>query len=122
MTRLRGGAALAVAMVFAGSTLVGCEGLARPADGGGPSGSGAPADGDGRGDGQAVNPLDNPGGTKPGLAAITSTEDRARARDVIEKVATKGRGPRTGCERDEFGYASMDSAPRDRTQGVVGCA
>ncbi|GHD14990.1 lipoprotein [Streptomyces violarus] len=117
MTRLRGGAALAVAMVFAGSTLAGCEGLAPPADGGGPSGSGVPADGDGR----AVNPLDNPDGTKPGLAAITSTADRARARAVIEKVGTKGRGPRTGYERDEFGYAWKDSAPRDVPFSHNGC-
>ncbi|MGX5214926.1 HNH endonuclease family protein [Streptomyces violaceus] len=117
MTRLRGGAALAVAMVFAGSTLAGCEGLAPPADGGGPSGSGVPAAGDGR----AVNPLDNPDGTKPGLAAITSTADRARARAVIEKVGTKGRGPRTGYERDEFGYAWKDSVPRDVPFSHNGC-
>ncbi|CAL9475048.1 HNH endonuclease family protein [Streptomyces sp. NPDC015242] len=117
MTRLRGGAALAVAMVVAGAALSGCEGLEPPADGGGASGSGAPAAGDGR----AVSPLDNPDGTKPGLAAITSTEDRARARALIEKVATKGRGPRTGYDRDEFGYAWMDSAPREVPWSHNGC-
>ncbi|BCL20973.1 HNH endonuclease family protein [Streptomyces tuirus] len=106
MTRLRGGAALAVAMVFTGSALAGCEGLAPPADGGGASGSGAPAAGAGR----AANPLDNPGGTEPGLAAVTSGADKERARALTDKVATKGRGPRTGYERDEFGYAWMDTA------------
>ncbi|GAA4313973.1 HNH endonuclease family protein [Streptomyces venetus] len=117
MARLRGGAVLAAAMVFAGSALTGCEGLAPPADGSGPSGSGVPTAGDGR----AVSPLDNPDGTKPGLAAITSTGDRARARAVIEKVETKGRGPRTGYERDEFGYAWMDSAPGDVPFARNGC-
>ncbi|MFJ4818448.1 HNH endonuclease family protein [Streptomyces sp. NPDC088801] len=93
-------------MVFTGSALAGCEGLTPPADRGGASGSGAPAAGDGR----AANPLDNPDGTEPGLAAVTSGADKARARALIEKVATKGRGPRTGYERDEFGYAWMDTA------------
>ncbi|MGW0293384.1 HNH endonuclease family protein [Streptomyces tuirus] len=93
-------------MVFTGSALAGCEGLAPPADGGGASGSGAPAAGAGR----AANPLDNPGGTEPGLAAVTSGADKERARALTDKVATKGRGPRTGYERDEFGYAWMDTA------------
>ncbi|MFD7242501.1 HNH endonuclease family protein [Streptomyces massasporeus] len=117
MTRLRGGAALAVAMVFTGSALAGCEGLTPPAEGGGSSASGAPAAGDGR----AANPLDNPDGTKPGLAAVTSGADKERARALIEKVATKGRGPRTGYERDKFGYAWMDSAPRDVPFSHNGC-
>ncbi|QCD56360.1 HNH endonuclease [Streptomyces hawaiiensis] len=117
VTRLRGGAALAVAMVITGSALAGCEGLAPPADGVGPSGSGAPAAGDGR----AANPLDNPDGTKPGMAAITSGADKERARALIDKVATKGRGPRTGYEREKFGYAWMDSAPRDVPFSHNGC-
>ncbi|MEU2911653.1 HNH endonuclease family protein [Streptomyces massasporeus] len=117
MTRLRGGAALAVAMVFTGSALAGCEGLTPPAEGGGSSASGAPATGDGR----AANPLDNPDGTKPGLAAVTSGADKKRARALIEKVATKGRGPRTGYERDKFGYAWMDSAPSDVPFSHNGC-
>ena len=117
MTRLRGGAALCVAMVFTGSALAGCEGLAPPADGGGSSASGAPAAGDGR----AANPLDNPDGTKPGRAAITTGADKERARALIEKVATKGRGPRTGYERDKFGYAWMDSAPHDVPFSHNGC-
>jgi hypothetical protein len=41
---------------------------------------------------------------------VTSEADRAAARKLIETVATKGRGPRTGYDRDEFGYAWMDTA------------
>lgn len=62
-------------------------------------------------DGRAVSPLDNPDGTKPGLAPITSDADRSKARALIAEVATKGRGPKTGYSRDQFGYAWMDSAP-----------
>jgi len=60
--------------------------------------------------GPGTNPLDNPDGTKPGLAALTSAADKAKARVLIEKVATKGRGPKTGYDRDKFGYAWMDTA------------
>lgn len=91
-------------------------------------------------------PLNNPDGTKPGLAPLTSDADRAAARKLIEKVSTKGRGPKTGYERDKFGYAwkdSVDGIPLSRNgcdtrmismlraamglfsqrmQGVVGCA
>ncbi|MEV7690539.1 HNH endonuclease family protein [Streptomyces bungoensis] len=94
------------AVVATGGLLAGCKDIAPPVDGG-PSGSAVSDAGDGR----AVNPLDNPDGTKPGLAAITSAGDKAEARTLIGKVATKGRGPKTGYERDKFGYAWMDSAP-----------
>ncbi|MFB4305740.1 HNH endonuclease family protein [Actinomadura sp. GTD37] len=103
--RLLAAAALAVAVPLAVS---GCEetlGAGGPS--GGASGGAPPA----RGDGNASSPLDNPDGTEPGLAAIGSGGDRAKARTLITKVATKGRGPKTGYERDEFGYAWMDSAP-----------
>ncbi|MFE9452548.1 HNH endonuclease family protein [Streptomyces sp. NPDC006739] len=103
MTRLRGGAAAAVVMMVA---VAGCKG-AVPSAGGGPSGSAVPTAGNGR----AVSPLDNPDGTKPGLAPITSSADEAKARSVIGKVATKGRGPKTGYKRSDFGYAWTDSAP-----------
>lgn len=105
MTRLRGGAAGAAAMLGMVVLLAGCEGVELPADSE-PSGSG-PAVSSGR----AVSPLDNPDGTKAGLAAITTDADRTKARALIEKVDTKGRGPKTGYDRDEFGYAWMDSAP-----------
>lgn len=105
MTRLRGGAAGAAAMLGMVVLLAGCEGVELPADGE-PSGAGPVV-----GSGRAVSPLDNPDGTGPGLAPITSDADRARARALIEKVETKGRGPKTGYDRDKFGYAWMDSAP-----------
>lgn len=78
--------------------------------------SGTPSDGSSAGgpvasDGRAVSPLDDPDGTKPGLGAITSDAARARARALIAKVSTKGRGPKTGYSRSQFGYAWMDSAP-----------
>jgi hypothetical protein len=41
---------------------------------------------------------------------MTSEADRGEARRLIEKLAVKGRGPKTGYERDEFGYAWMDTA------------
>jgi hypothetical protein len=98
-------AALAAAVGVAG-----CKDLktAAPDSGAGnPSGGSGPAVSDGR----AVSPLDNPDGTKAGLAAITSAADKAKARTLIAKVAVKGRGPKTGYSRDQFGYAWMDSAP-----------
>ncbi|WP_245687543.1 HNH endonuclease family protein [Streptacidiphilus griseoplanus] len=71
--------------------------------------------------GSGTNPLDNPDGTKPGLAAITSAPDMARARALIGKVSTKGRGPKTGYSRDRFGYAWMDSAPGNVPFAHNGC-
>jgi len=105
VTRLKGGAASAAAMLGMVLVLAGCEDVDLPVDDG--ASGAAPAPGSGR----AVSPLDNPDGTKPGLAPLTSDADRSKARDLIEKVATKGRGPKTGYDRDEFGYAWMDSAP-----------
>ncbi|MBM9504990.1 HNH endonuclease family protein [Actinacidiphila acididurans] len=82
----------------------------------GPATTGAPV----VSDGHAVSPLANPDGTKPGLAAITTATDRARARALIVQVTTKGRGPKTGYSRDQFGYAWMDSVP-DVPFGHNGC-
>ncbi|WSY82579.1 HNH endonuclease family protein [Streptomyces sp. NBC_00876] len=95
--------------------LTGCDPEGITSGGQSPSGSS-------NGGGQSVtgfgaSPLDNADGTKPGLAPLTSGADRAAARKVIEKVATKGRGPRTGYERDKFGYAwkdSVDGVPLSR--------
>lgn len=95
--------ALGVAAVLA---LAGCDpekitsGAESPGTG---SNGGGPVTGFG------ARPLDNADGTKAGLAPLTSDKDRAAARKVIEKVATKGRGPKTGYERDKFGYAWKDS-------------
>ncbi|MFI2415292.1 HNH endonuclease family protein [Streptomyces sp. NPDC018947] len=97
-TRWAAGAALALALV------TGCEGL---------EGEGAPATGGGAeapASTGAVSPLRNPDGTRPGLAPVTGDTDRASARELIESLKTKGRGPRTGYDRDEFGYAWMDTA------------
>ncbi|MEU3840926.1 HNH endonuclease family protein [Streptomyces sp. NPDC028635] len=73
------------------------------------------------GDGHAVSPLANPDGTKPGLAPVTDAAGRADARALIQKVATKGRGPKTGYERDKFGYAWMDAVPGDVPYAHNGC-
>ncbi|MFF8958950.1 HNH endonuclease family protein [Streptomyces sp. NPDC014894] len=82
------------------AALVGCE-----ADGSAPRDSASSSSSS-----SGTSPLANPDGTGPGLAPLTSDADRAAARRLIEKVTTKGRGPRTGYERDRFGYAWMDSA------------
>ncbi|MFF9202907.1 HNH endonuclease family protein [Streptomyces sp. NPDC014986] len=86
------------AVIAAAAFLAGCDGL---------QGADAPAGGE---SGRAVSPLDNPDGTAPGLAPVTGGTDRAEAVGLIEQVATKGRGPKTGYDRDEFGYAWMDTA------------
>ncbi|MFJ1825441.1 HNH endonuclease, partial [Streptomyces sp. NPDC088178] len=96
--------ALSVAAVL---TLAGCD-PEQSASGTGQEGGGS------RGGGQAAtgfgaSPLDNADGTKPGLAPLASGADRAAGRKIIEKVATKGRGPKTGYARDRFGYAWKDS-------------
>ncbi|MFF7204796.1 HNH endonuclease family protein [Streptomyces sp. NPDC008141] len=88
----------------AAALLTSCEGTALPGD---PKVTGSAVV---PGTGSGTSPLANPDGTKPGLAPISSEGDRAAARRLIEKVATKGRGPRTGYDRDRFGYAWMDSA------------
>ncbi|MEV6649347.1 HNH endonuclease family protein [Streptomyces sp. NPDC051219] len=72
-------------------------------DGGGDSGP-APEAGE-----YGVSPLENPDGTKPGLAPLTTQVDRKAALELVAKVRTAGRGPRTGYDRDEFGYAWKDS-------------
>ncbi|MEU0073171.1 HNH endonuclease family protein [Streptomyces sp. NPDC006332] len=108
MMRLRGGPRSAVmtglAACAAVTLVAGCEGL--DTSGSTPE-SGAPAPAP---DGRSVSPLNNPDGTKPGLAPVTSDTDEAAARKLIESLRTKGRGPKTGYDRDEFGYAWMDTA------------
>lgn len=60
--------------------------------------------------GGGAGPLGNPRGTGPGLGVIGSGADRATARQLIGALRTAGRGPKTGYERDKFGYAWMDTA------------
>ncbi|MCP3820582.1 HNH endonuclease family protein [Streptomyces sp. A3M-1-3] len=92
--------ALAVALAVSGCT-------GAPLGGGDEGGGPGPEPGAGR---YGVSPLDNPDGTKPGLASITSDVDQDAARKLIEGLETKGRGPKTGYERDKFGYAWLDTA------------
>ncbi|MFJ2936667.1 HNH endonuclease family protein [Streptomyces sp. NPDC087219] len=92
----------AVTVATAAVLLVsGCQGLGDDGSSAGPG----PASG-----GRAVSPLKNPDGTKPGLAPVTTNEEKAEARKLIEELPTKGRGPKTGYDRDKFGYAWMDTA------------
>ncbi|NAS23142.1 DUF1524 domain-containing protein [Herbidospora sp. NEAU-GS84] len=92
---------LGAGFVLAGLLVSGCGAIEAAAP---------PGDTKGGGSSSGTNPLDNPEGTKPGLAAITSEADRKEARELIEKVETKGRGPRTGYDREDFGYAWADNA------------
>ncbi|WP_066365221.1 HNH endonuclease family protein [Herbidospora mongoliensis] len=88
--------------VLAGLLVSGCAAIDAAAPPGDSAGGGASSSG--------TNPLNNPEGTKPGLAVIGSNADRKEARELIDKVETKGRGPKTGYDRDEFGYAWADNA------------
>ncbi|WP_443050718.1 HNH endonuclease family protein [Streptomyces sp. H27-D2] len=97
-------AALATAALFA---LTGCSPEDVGVDSKGTASASAGSDGGGS---SGVSPLENPDGTKRGLAPIGSPRDKAAARKVIDKVRTAGRGPRTGFERGKFGYAWMDTA------------
>ncbi|WP_051494521.1 HNH endonuclease family protein [Streptomyces exfoliatus] len=94
---LRAGAVLVVGTVLAGCTGGGLSGESGTAGGGSSAKYG-------------TSPLTDPDGTKPGLAPISSGQDEATARELISKLQTKGRGPKTGYDRDEFGYAWMDTA------------
>ncbi|MFF0724665.1 HNH endonuclease family protein [Streptomyces sp. NPDC004134] len=73
-----------------------------PASPGSPGTPGAP--------GSGTSPLDNPDGTAPGLASLTTAADRDAALRVIDRLATGSRGSGSGYDRDEFGYAWMDTA------------
>ncbi|MFD4258497.1 HNH endonuclease family protein [Streptomyces sp. NPDC058534] len=96
---LHAGAVLVVGTVLAGCTGGGLSGES------GSSGGGSSASAE-----YGASPLADADGTKPGLAPISSEKDEATARELISKLLTKGRGPRTGYDRDEFGYAWMDTA------------
>lgn len=96
---LNGGAVLVVGAVLAGCTGGGLSGE------GGSSGGGPPES-----PRYGTSPLADLDGTKPGLAPISSERDETTARELVSKLSTKGRGPKTGYARDEFGYAWMDTA------------
>lgn len=53
-------------------------------------------------------PAGQPRRYEAGPGPLTGDADRAAARKIIEKVATKGRGPKTGYERSKFGSAWKD--------------
>ncbi|MFI9822975.1 HNH endonuclease family protein [Streptomyces sp. NPDC052013] len=89
-------------MLAAAVLVTGCEAIPEGSSAGGGAGSGR--------DARAVSPLKNPDGTGPGLAPVTGEADRAAAVALIERVTTKGRGPRTGYDREDFGYAWKDTA------------
>ncbi|GGK09780.1 lipoprotein [Streptomyces camponoticapitis] len=98
-----------LAVVLAGSLLAGCDAI----DSAGSAGSGSAGSGEVDGsapDGRSTSPLKNADGTAPGLAPLTKDADLAAARELIGTLEVKGRGPKTGYDRDEFGYAWMDSA------------
>jgi hypothetical protein len=119
--KLRRAAVCAAAALTVTLSLAGCKdtgiGLDSPSGGPGSTTGSGPVVSNGR----AVSPLDNPDGTKTGLAPITSAADKAKAVALIKKVATKGRGPKTGYSRDEFGSAWTDSAPGGIPYSHNGC-
>ncbi|SCK10610.1 HNH endonuclease family protein [Streptomyces sp. WMMB 322] len=112
---------LAVGLLTAGCQVPGPDGGSSPGKSAGPTaresstptdGGPGPSDGAGSGSGSgsgAVSPFANPDGSKRGLAPVTSDAERKRARALIETLHTKGRGPRTGYEREAFGYAWKDT-------------
>ncbi|WP_354639398.1 HNH endonuclease family protein [Kitasatospora camelliae] len=58
---------------------------------------------------RGTNPLQNPDGTRPGLAPITADADLRGARELIGRVRTAEPGPKTGYDRDQFGPAWTDN-------------
>ncbi|MFD5218921.1 HNH endonuclease family protein [Streptomyces tendae] len=89
-------------VVVAAALVAGCDDL-EPGGSSARSGPDATA-------GRGVSPLTNPDGTKPGLGVLTSEADKATARKLFDDLTVKGRGPKTGYDRDKFGYAWMDTA------------
>lgn len=88
----------AAAFLISTPALAGCTGGAgKPAtEAAGPAGAG-------------TSPLQNPDGTRPGLAPLTTPEERKAGRDIIAGVATAAAGPKDGYDRDEFGPAWTDN-------------
>ncbi|GHA94941.1 HNH endonuclease family protein [Streptomyces termitum] len=82
------------------SAAVGLAGLVLLAGCSSPGGSSSAASG--------TDPFDNPNGVRAGLAPVTARAEREKARKLIDGLTVKGRGTKTGYDRDEFGYAWMD--------------
>ncbi|WP_079170928.1 HNH endonuclease family protein [Streptomyces sp. CC53] len=99
---LTSGVLHAGAVLVVGASLAGCTGGGLSGESGS-TGGGSSAE-------YGTNPLAEPDGISPGLAPIASEKDETTARELISKLSTKGRGPKTGYDRDEFGYAWMDTA------------
>ncbi|MBN6056881.1 HNH endonuclease [Nonomuraea sp. RK-328] len=72
---------------------------------------GTQATGNGTSAAKAASPLANTGGTRPGLAPVTSDAERAAARRLISRLRVKGRGPATGYARTRYGGNWADTAP-----------
>lgn len=85
------------ALLLSALALAGCTGDPTTSGDSAPSG------------GRGTSPLQNPDGTKPGLAPITSAADLGAARDLIAKVRTAAAGPKDGYDRDQFGPAWTDN-------------
>ncbi|MER6945224.1 HNH endonuclease family protein [Nonomuraea sp. NPDC000554] len=58
----------------------------------------------------ATSPLGNATGTRPGLAPITTDQDRAAARALVNRLTVKGQGPKTGYQRTRYGDNWADTA------------
>jgi hypothetical protein len=84
-------------LLISALALAGCTSAAGPSADRAPSG------------GVGTSPLQNPDGTKPGLAPISSAEDLKTARDLIATVRTAAAGPKDGYDRDQFGPAWTDN-------------
>jgi hypothetical protein len=58
----------------------------------------------------AASPLGNISGTLPGLAPLTSPDDRREARGLIKRLRVKDFGPNTGYQRTRYGGNWADDA------------
>lgn len=63
----------------------------------------------GSGNPAARSPVDNSRGLSPGLAPVPDAQ-RPAALALIDQLTTKGRGPKTGYSRAQFGRSWTDSA------------
>jgi hypothetical protein len=101
-----------LALAAAVSLAAGCKPVTDPGTSPTPGSTGG-----GVANGRAVSPLDNPDGTKPGLASITSAADKSAARALIDQLPTHGTGSKSGYTRDQFSQAWTDSATGDPLAG-----